>query len=77
VVGAAESVAAPRNTDQTNPKKNASLAISTDVQSLTPPELATSSTEERPAHYELRLHTGGGPNRDQRESSGMDRVEEI
>jgi hypothetical protein len=66
VVGAAESVAAPRNTDQTNPKKNASLAISTDVQSLTPPELATSSTEERPAHYELRLHTGGGPNRDQR-----------
>jgi hypothetical protein len=50
---------------RTNPKKNTSLAISTDVQSLTPPELATSSTEERPAHYELRLHTAGGPNRDQ------------
>jgi hypothetical protein len=64
VVGAAESVAALRNTDRTNPNKNASLAISTDVQSLSPPELATSSAEERSAHYELRLHTGGGPNRD-------------
>jgi hypothetical protein len=77
VAGAPESVAAPRNIDQTNPKKNASLAISTDVQSLTPPKLAMNSTEERLTHYELGLHTGGDPNRDRWESSGKDKEEEI
>jgi hypothetical protein len=65
VAAVAGLVVAPRNTDR---KKNASLAISTVVQSLTLTEQAANSTEERAAHEALRMHTSGGPKHDRHAS---------